>query len=283
MAQKKWYDERIKQNPDDINLDEFKSLLQELVDENRSAEPKIKCTFKNKQWPSGCEDTGLLAIGSQSSATICPCRLKLDFDKIYDKIDTFLGASIDLLKHEDRAYQLQAMDALLPDRDDKGHVIGIDKGVWLYGPNHGGKSHLMGLAIKKRIQIESENDPFFRAKLVMLESEHLVELWEDQYTDKRKEAKQQLYEITQNKIIWIDDWGKLGDITAHRESQIYKLTNTARKKKPAFFCNIQFFYGRILQEDAKRAQTICRTWSRCHSRTFAGFNDRGLYSKGSEC
>lgn len=99
----------------------------------------------------------------------------------------------------------------------KENMFNEDKGVWLYGVSGFGKTHLIYMAIIKRIIISQK-----LLKPIVYKAKDLVDLWSDRYGD--NDAKLKLKEFERHDIYFINEIEKI-TITPARETEFFSLFN----------------------------------------------------------
>jgi len=173
-----------------------------------------------------CEDTGFQIDEKINKLQYCGCVINRDKAKLLKKLSECLPGNINLDTHEKREYQHSAKKLLKPD---------ADRGIWIHGATGTGKTHLLAMALRTRI----EKLPYL-VEFKWLKAKALLNLWLDQYGDNKAKAKAEIESIFDVNVIVLDDIDKIGNFTESRESEFFSMLDRLRDMKKIVYATSQF-------------------------------------------
>ena len=115
------------------------------------------------------------------------------------------------------------------DNKQKELITQIGKRCWIHGKSGKGKSHLF--LEKIRLGLKSEKLKFIRARYY--HGEMFEKLFIDQYSDKY--SREELENIGNLDLIYIDDIDKIGDMTSHKSYKLLNIFNNQIEKIPMIY------------------------------------------------
>lgn len=190
------------------------SEMREMFKDKISTEEKYICEL--------CQDTGftIVEIAGRHKCRVCEHVKKMDKDKIIDEFVKNIPKIYDINNHENRKHQIEIKKLML---DEK-------QGCWIYGDSDFGKTHLIYMAMLKRMKGSKKI-----LNPIVYKATELLDMWTFQYD--KESIRKEIENLYSYDLYFISEVDKF-HYTESRETRFFELINKFyEQEKIVYFCS----------------------------------------------